>query len=95
MLKLSGALPIYCESDNELCLRAGYLSDGSLLAALFNIGFDPEEKITYYLEKMPNSAKKLEADGTYTEVSFKALGNDLYEFDAKAEPMYPVIIIIN
>lgn len=94
MLKTAGALPIYCESDNELCLRAGYLSDGSLLTALFNIGFDPEEKITYYLEKTPTVAKKLEPDGTYSEVSFKALGNDFYEFDAKAEPMYPVVIII-
>lgn len=94
MLKRAKALPVYCASDNELCLRAGYLSDGSLLTALFNIGFDPEEKITYYLEKEPKSASILMPDGSYTDVPFTALGDNLYQFDAKAEPMYPVVIII-
>lgn len=94
LLKKAEALPVYCESDNELCLRAGYLSDGSLLTALFNIGFDPEEKVKYYLEKAPVKAKRLEPDGSYVNVPFSSLGDGIFEFDAKAEPMYPLIMII-
>lgn len=95
LLKQAGALPVYCESDNELCLRAGYLKDGSLLTSLINLGYDPEEKIVYYLEKAPTSAKRLECDGSYTDVPVRALGDGLYELDAKAEPMYPTVIIFN
>ena len=89
-----GELPVYCESDNELCLRAGYLKDGRLLTAIFNIGFDPEEKISFHLEKAPTEAKRLEKDGSYADVAFRKTGDGVYEFDASAEPMYPTIILI-
>ena len=48
----------------------------------------------YYLEKEPESAKMLLSDGGYAEVPFRALGDGIYEFSAKAEPMYPTVIII-
>ena len=95
LLRRAGALPIYAAGDNELCLRAGYLPDGRLLAMLLVIGYDPEEKIVYYLEKAPTSAKRLECDGSYTDIPVRALGDGLYELDAKAEPMYPTVIIFN
>lgn len=94
MLKRAGALPVYLDGDNEICMRAGYLSDGSLFTMLFNLGYDPEEKVVYYLEKPPVKAEKLLADGSYDEVKFTSLGNDLYEFEATAEPMYPLAIRI-
>ena len=94
LLKKASALPVYIESDNELCLRAGYLKDGSLLTATFNIGFDPEERLTFFLEKEPISAKMLLPDGSYRDVTFEEAGESLYTFDAKAEPMYPTVLII-
>ncbi len=94
LLRDAGVLPVYCESDNEVCMRAGYIKDGSLLTALFNLGFDPEEKICYWLEKEPISAEILDKDGSLKSVSFKHLGNNIYQFDAKAEPMYPVFMLI-
>jgi hypothetical protein len=33
-------------------------------------------------------------DGTTKEVSFKEVGKDIYEIDARVEPMYPVFLII-
>ena len=94
MLKRAGALPVYLEGDNEICMRAGYLADKSLFTMLFNLGYDPEEKVVYYLEKAPVKAEKLLSDGSYEEVKFTPLGNGFYEFDAKAEPMYPLAIKI-
>ena len=94
MLKAANALPVYCETDNEMCMRAGYLDDGRLLCAFFVIGFDPEEKVVLNLEKPPVSVKKLEKDGTYSAVQFVSSGDNLYSVDAKAEPMYPLILII-
>jgi hypothetical protein len=55
LLSEAGALPIYLPSENELCLRAGYLDDGRMLAAIFNLGYDPEEETALYLEKEPTA----------------------------------------
>lgn len=94
LLLRAGALPIYAEGDNELCLRAGYLADGRLLAMLLVIGFDPEEKPILYLEKEPKRMQRLTPDGGYIEVAFTALGNRLYTVDATAEPMLPLVLVI-
>ena len=95
LLKKADALPVYCESDNELCLRAGYTSGGELLVAIFTLGFDPEENVTLYLSDAPQSARLLGKDGSYSAVTFEAIGNDRYVFDVMAEPMYPVILLID
>jgi len=42
----------------------------------------------------PTEAKKLEKDGSYTDVAFRKTGDGVYEFDASADPMYPLIILI-
>lgn len=94
LLRRAGALPIYAETDNELCLRAGYLADGRMLAMLLVIGFDPEDAPTLYLEKEPKRMSRLEPDGSYTELSFTPLGDGLYTVDATVEPMYPLVLII-
>jgi hypothetical protein len=94
LLKRANALPIYVDSDNEICLRAGYLGDGSLLAEIICIGFDLMDTVRLYLEKKPESIELMLPDGTTKEVSFKEVGKDIYEIDARVEPMYPVFLII-
>ena len=94
LLRRAGALPIYFEGDNELCLRAGYLSDGRLLAMLLIIGHDPEESPVLYLEKEPKQILRLMPDGSYTDVEFSAHGEGLYEINAYIEPMYPLVLVI-
>ena len=94
LLRRAGALPIYLEGDNELCLRAGYLADGRLLAMILVIGFDPEESPTLCLEKAPERILRLEPDGSYTALPFTPLGDGRYSLSATAEPMYPLILLI-
>lgn len=94
LLKRANALPIYYDGDNEICLRAGYLNDGGLLAAVCCIGFDLMDTLDLYLEKKPQNIQLILPDGTAKEVSFKEVRKDIYELDVRVEPMYPVILII-
>lgn len=94
LLRDAGALPIYLPSDNELCLRAGYLGDGRLLAAILNLSYDPEERVRLYLEREPKSIAYLDENGEETAVPFKSTGDRFYELDTAAEPLYPLFLII-
>ena len=94
LLKRANALPVYYDGDNEICLRAGYLNDGSLLAYTICIGFDLMDSLDLYLEKKPEKIEWLLPDGTTKEVSFKEVRKDIYEIDVRVEPMYPVFLII-
>lgn len=94
LLRRAGALPVYCEGDNELCLQAGHLRDGSMLLMLLVIGFDPEEMPVFFFEKAPVRIRRLEPDGSYTEVRFSSLGEGRYRVMATAEPMYPLILTV-
>ncbi len=94
LLSEAGALPIYLPSDNELCLRAGYLDDGRLLAAIFNLSYDPEEQTVLYLEKEPTSIVYLNENGKEIPVSFKKNEQGFYVLDASCEPLYPTVLLI-
>jgi len=94
LLKRANALPVYYDGDNEICLRAGYLADDSLLVSVYCISFDPMDTLDLYLEKAPESVELLLPDGTKKAVSFKEIKKDIYSIDVKVEPMYPVILII-
>ena len=95
LLREAKSLPIYCEGDNELCLRAGYLKDGTLLAAVFDLGFDAMDTLDLYLEKAPLSIKLLQADGSTAPVSFRHTQNNVYSLSLRVEPMQPCILLIN
>ena len=94
LLRRAGALPIYAAGDNELYLRAGYLTDGRMLAFLLILGYDPEEGPTLYLEKAPKRILRLEPDGSYADLAFTPIGDGFYTLDATVEPMYPLILVI-
>ncbi len=94
LLREAGALPVYYVGDNEVCLRAGTLADGSLLVASVILGVDPMDTLTLNLEKAPKSARMLLPDGTYKNVTFTDLGNGTYDFAVRSEAMYAVFLII-
>ncbi len=94
LLKRANALPVYYDGDNEICLRAGYLGDGSLLAEIICIGFDIMDTLDLYLEQKPEKIELMLPDGTAREVAFKEVRKDIYEIDVRVEPMYPVILTI-
>jgi hypothetical protein len=94
MLREADALPIYCESDNEICFRAGYTQTGELLAAIFVLGYDPEEQVILWLKDIPASIKMLNPNGSYTDVEFQKADGGFYTLNVKAEPLYPLVLKI-
>lgn len=94
LMKEANVLPIYCAGDDEICLRAGYLRDGTMLAAIYNLGLDPADPIRLYLREKSTAIEMLGADGSLSAVAWEAEGNDIYRLDARAETMYPVILFL-
>ena len=94
LLSEAGALPVYTPSDNELCLRAGYLDDGVLLTVIFNLGYDPEEQTVLYLEKEPKAIARLDENGEEIPVSFKRNEDGFYTLAVSCEPLYPTVLLI-
>lgn len=94
LLKQAGALPVYYVGDNEVCLRAGTLADGSTFVSAVVLGYDPMDTLTLSLEQEPKAVRLLLPDGTYKSVGFEALGDGVYEIDASVETMYPAFLVI-
>jgi len=94
LLSRAGALPLYCVGDEEICLRAGYLPDGGILAAVYQLGIDPTEDLTLYLEKEPSSITMIMPNGSETPVAFTALGNSRYTLHTRVEMLYPLVLMI-
>ena len=94
LLREAGELPVYLPSDNELCLRAGRLDDGTLLAAVFNLSYDPEEETVLYLEKEPASIVRLDENGEEVPVIFRKTGENIYTLEVSCQPLYPTVLLI-
>lgn len=94
LLTRAGALPVYYDGDNEICMRAGYISDGRLLTALFNLSYDPLETTDLYLEKEPSEIKVVASDGTEIPLDWTKTADNKYCIDVRVEPMYPVVLLI-
>ena len=94
LLMQAGALPVYYPGDNEVLLRAGYLPDGTLLAAVFVLGYDPMENIELYLENKPTEIRRILSDGSFEKIGFTQNENGNCIVEAKAEPLHPVILLI-
>ena len=94
LLKEADALPIYCDGDDEICLRAGFVTDGRLLASVCKLGIDPLDSLKVYLAKEPKSIFMLEENGEEQPVEFEALGDNLYEIKQKVETMNPLVMLI-
>ncbi len=75
-------------------LRAGYLKDGTLLAAIFDLGFDAMDSLNHYLEKAPVSIELLQADGTTAPISFQPTQNHVYSLNVRVEPLQPCILLM-
>lgn len=70
MLKATGNLPIYYPGDMDVYMRAGYLNDGSMLCAIFNICLDTMEEITLVCDKRVNRIQKLTPEGSRIDCQF-------------------------
>lgn len=93
LLKQMGELYIYYPGDEEMYFRAAKINDGSAFCALFNLGFDPIEKIKLVIYDDVNEILKLMPDGTYQSVSFEK-DEETYVVDSECITLEPVILII-
>lgn len=89
------ALPVYYHGDNEICMKAGYLSDGTLMTCVIDLGTDPMEELTLFLENKPTEIKLLQKDGTAKNIEWNESDNSIYSLKVRVEPLYPVILLIN
>ena len=93
MLRDTGNLPIYFVGDEEVFLRAARMEDNSILCAVYNIGYDRIEGITFDVEEKVSSAELLMPDGNFEAVDFDQNGSIL-TVKTTAYTIDPVIIRI-
>lgn len=87
-------LPIYYVGDNEICLRAGVMSDGRLVAMFINIGTDPEEEFVISLAENPQKIEMLLPDGNSKLCNWEKIGDNI-KISTRVETMYPLVLIIS
>ena len=94
MLKMTGNLPVYYPGDLDVYMRAGYLKDGSMMCALFNISLDSEEKITLVCDKKVCRVQKLTPEGKRVDCKFcEKNGKILIEEELRT--LLPVVLFLN
>ena len=87
-------LPLYYPEDAELYLRGGYLPNGSMLAAVFNLGFDPLEELPLCVKAPIASVKILGADGKQRRCSFVTEGKKI-TVHTPLQPLEPIVLILH
>lgn len=93
LLKETNNLPVYYPGDAEVYLRAGFLPDGSLMTAVFDISFDPLEKLELVVEKKVAEVSILCGDGSFAPCSFTQEGDTLV-VDHEVQPLLPAVFVI-
>ena len=63
-------VPVYYPEDSEVYLRAGYLKNGEIMAAFFNLSYDQHEDIPIVCNKEISKVEKLNPDGTRSACEF-------------------------
>ena len=94
LLKKANSLPIYYKGDGELCLRAGTLPNGEMIAAAWNLGIDVLDELTYVTEKPVKKVEILTATGKRKKIKFKAKGNE-FTISQEIRPMVPYILFLS
>lgn len=77
LMKRTGQMPVYYPEDAEIYLRAAKCKDGSLFAAVFNIGLDPLDELPLVIEQPVSSVEYLAPDGTRKACAFHTDGDTL------------------
>ena len=90
----AGALPIYYDGDEEVLLRAGRIKDGRLLAAFFNLGYDPLDEPDIVLDFTPSEIAYLDPDGGEVSLDYTTGDDGKVKVMCELSPMYPLVLII-
>ena len=95
LLREAGALPVYAVGDAEICMRAGYLADGSLFVFALPLGVDPSDTLTLALEKEPVKIVAISPDGEEAPVAFEKKSESEYALSVRMEALYPAALKIS
>lgn len=93
LLRRANALPVYCEGDDEICLRAGYLADRRLLVAVFSLGTDPIEGLRLHLDQKPEKITVLTSNGSEAPVAF-TYADGVCTVQHRVEILDPLLLLI-
>lgn len=94
ILSQKNHIPLYYPEDAEVYLRAGFLKDGSIMAVLFNLGFDELEDIPLCVSSKVSNVVKINPDGTKSECTFTADKN-IVRVNENLKTLMPLVLIIS
>ncbi len=93
VLARTGNLPVYYPEDLEIYMKAGFLPDGTLLCALFNLSLDPLEDIPLICADPVREIGILTPEGDVRPCTF--LREDgMIRISEPLYPMQPVILLL-
>lgn len=70
------------------------MKDGRLLAAFFNLGYDPLDEIDIVLDFVPQEIKYLTPDGTPKCVDYILNTYRRVRLHTELTPMYPLVLLL-
>ena len=97
LLSANGGLPVYYPEDAEVYMKAGTLTDGSLVTAVFNIGLDPLEEIPLVVDRDVHGVQRLTSEGQWEDCEWQTSsmsGRREIRVDTPAYTLGPVILKI-
>ena len=95
ILRRGGNLPVHYPEDAEVYLRAGYLADGTLFCAVFNIGLDPLEDVPLSVDFRVSRVEMLNAEGERERVPYSYDADGTLRVGVPAGILSPVILFLS
>jgi len=93
LLKDCGCLPVWYPGDAEVYLRAGRCPDGSLMCAVFNLGYDVLEEIELCAEGAVGRVERLDCSGARVPCGHRIEGGRIV-IETPANALDPVILFL-
>jgi hypothetical protein len=94
LLEKSGELVAYYPNDEEIYLKCADMNDGRVFVAVFNIGFDPIERLEICCGFEAKKFAYLTPSGEEAELDFEYIDGK-YVLDIACNTLNPVILFIN
>ena len=93
MLKECNILPVYCPIDTDVYMKAGYMKDGRMLCALFNLSLDEIEKLELVFDSTPTKITALCPNGEESDIAFTVKGEKCV-LDLNVKTLDPAVIFV-
>jgi hypothetical protein len=94
VMEKSGNLPVYYPEDAEMYLRAGYLSDGTLMCACFNLSLDQLESMPLVINRNFSKIEKLLPNGDRALCEYEIKDNTVV-VNEPVNTLMPLVLFIS